>query len=179
MPEVYFELSGEDFSVDAAMAGSPLFAHADVHRRGEATGFESEPVFEASGLQVWIGGDEEAGLEQQIREALGFVRNYAAEIRRLRGLPGITVAHLRFSDHWPNGIGAHSAVLPSALLLACGELGLDIVLCGYLLEKWEEALQATAEPVATPNSRPPSPLSQSPDTQTPDPLRTPPPGGCG
>ena len=158
MPEVYFELSGEDFAVDTAIVDSPLRAHADIQRRGEATGFESEPVYETSGFQIWVGGDEEAGLEQQISEALEFLHKDTAEIRRLRGLPGIAVARLRFGDHWPEGIGTHSPVFPSELLLACGELGLDIVLCQYLLEKWG---QTTAEPSAAPNGGPATQLGSS------------------
>jgi len=35
------------------------------------------------------------------------------------------------------------------------------------------------EPDAAPNSRPPSQLPASPETQTPDPLRAPHSGGCG
>jgi hypothetical protein len=40
-------------------------------------------------------------------------------------------------------------------------------------------LNKTAEQVAAPNSRPPSQLPTSPETQTPDSLRTPSSGGCG
>jgi len=167
MPEVYFELSGDDFAVDAAIVDSPLREYADIHRRGEATGLKRKPAHETSGLQIWVGGDEEARLEQQISEALEFLHNYTAEIRQLRGLPGISVARLRFGDHWPKGICTYCPVFPSALLLVCGELGLDIVLCQYLLEKWLKADQATAEPGAVQNGGPAAQLGNSKVTEGP------------
>ena len=138
MPEVYFELLGECFDPNAALASSPLLEFADIQRKGESTGLSRDPVCETSGLQIWIGGDETAGLEEQIVEALHFLREDAQEIRRLRDYPGVDYARLRFGDRWPEGIAAHYPRLPSELLLACGELGLDIVLSQYLMEKWKD-----------------------------------------
>ena len=136
MPEVYFELLGDSFNPSAAIAGSPLLEFADIQRKGESTGLTRDPACETSGLQIWVGGDETAGLEEQITQALRFLREDAQEIRRLRHFPGVDCARLRFGDHWPEKIAAHCPRLPSELLLACGELGLDIVLSQYLLEKF-------------------------------------------
>jgi hypothetical protein len=152
MPEVFLEFLGDDFAVDAAIVGSPLRGYARVQRRGENTGGKRGCVCETSGLQICVGGDDSAALEQQIADAMDFLRVEAAEIRRLRGLPGVGAARLRFGDEWPEGIVAHFPTLPSELLLACGELGLDIVLCQYLPEKWPEHGQAAAEPGASPNA---------------------------
>ena len=133
MPEVFFELLGEDFAVDAAIAGSPLRDYARVQRRGEATGSKDGKVYETSGLQVCLGGadDEVAGLEQRVAEATNFLEDEAAEIRRLRNLPGVQVARLRFGAFWSEDTGAKFSSFPSSLLLMCGELGLDMVLCEY------------------------------------------------
>src|SRR5712671_1072169 len=100
---------------------------AAVRPRGART------VHETSGLQVCLGGadDDVAGLEQQVTEATNFLEDEAAEIRRLRSLPGVQVARLRFGAFWPVDTGAKLSSFPSSLLLLCGELGLDIVLCEY------------------------------------------------
>lgn len=152
MPEVYFELTGDSLAVDAAIVDSPLREYARVQRRGESTGGKRGAGYETSGLQVRVGGDDSAALEQQIADAKVFLRVEAAEIRRLRGLPGVAVARLRFGDEWPEGMVAHFPTLPSELLLACGELGLDIVLSQYLPETWREYGQAAAEPGVPPNA---------------------------
>ena len=136
MPEVYFELLGDGFDPNAALAGSPLLEFADIQRGGESTGLTCNPVFETSGLQIWVGGDETAGLQEQITEALRFLRESTHEIRRLRHFSGVDCARLRFGDHWPEKIAVHHPRLPSELLLACGQLGLDIVLSQYLLQKF-------------------------------------------
>lgn len=136
MPEVYFELLGDSFDPDVALVGSPLLEFADIQRKGEGAGLTRDPVCETSGLQIWVGGNETAGLEEQITEALRFLREDAEEIRRLRRFPGVDYARLRFGDHWPEKVAVHYPLLPSELLLACGELGLDIVLSQYLLEKF-------------------------------------------
>jgi hypothetical protein len=80
MPEVFFELLGEDFAVDAAIAGSPLREYARIQRRGEAAGTKDGKVRETSALQVCLGGadDELAGLEQQVTEATNFLEDEAA-----------------------------------------------------------------------------------------------------
>ncbi len=136
MPEVYFELLGDRFDPEAALAGSPLIERADVQRKGESTSMTRDPVCETSGIQIWVGGDFSAGLEEQIAEVVRFLREDAQEIRRLRHFPGVDYARLRFGEHWPAKMAVHYVRLPSELLLACGELGLDIVLSQFLLEKF-------------------------------------------
>jgi hypothetical protein len=161
MSEVFLEFVGDGFAAGAAIVGSPLREYARVQCRGESTGGKRGAVCETSGLQVCVGGDDSAALEQQIADARVFLRVEAAEIRRLRGLPGVAVARLRFGDEWPEGIVAHFPTLPSELLLACGELGLDIVLCQYLVEKWREHDTTTSEPTAAPNGGPTRPVGNS------------------
>src|SRR6266567_3063772 len=106
MPEVFFELLGDDFEVDAAIAGSSLCECARVQRRGEAMPSEGGKVYETSGLQICLGDDEDAGLEQQVAEAISFLEDEAAEICRLRSLPGVQVARLRFGAFWSEDTGA-------------------------------------------------------------------------
>src|SRR5438445_11121487 len=122
MPEVLFELLGEDFAVDAAIVGSPLKEYARIQRRGDATESKDGKVHETSALQVRLGGadGEFAGLEQQITEATSFLEDEAAEIRRIRGLPGVQVARLRFGALWSEDTGAKFSSFPSSLLLRCG-----------------------------------------------------------
>jgi hypothetical protein len=77
-------------------------------------------------------GSDDSELVQQIADAMEFLQAESIEIRRIRALPGVEKACLRFGEIWPEGIVSHSPRLPSDLLLACGGLGLDIVLCQYL-----------------------------------------------
>ena len=135
--DVLFELLGDDFDVDAALAGSPLRECATIWRRGEVIG-RKHGICKNSSLNIWVGGDNDTELEQQITEALEFLRTEAQEIHRLRKLPGVEVGRLRFGELWREGIVARSPCLPAGLLLACGELGIDIVLCQYLTAESRE-----------------------------------------
>jgi hypothetical protein len=130
MSDVVFELLGDDLAVDDALTDSALREFARIQRREEGC--------ESSGLQVCLSGtDEDAGFQQQVTEAIRFLENEAAEIRRLRNFPGVRVARLRFGVFWHEDTAVKYSSLPSNLLLKCGELGLDIVICEYLCDaKW-------------------------------------------
>ncbi len=133
MPEVYFELLGDDFDVNAALAGSPLREFARVQPKGET-----------SGLQIWVGGDAAASLEDQIASALEFLGNDPDELLRLRCFSGVEQGRLRFGELWPEGMAVHFQRFPSDLLLACGKLRLDIVLSQYLIEQTANHKSASA-----------------------------------
>ena len=113
MPEVFFELLGDEFAVDVAIAGSPLRECARIQRRGEAAGSTTGAVCETSGLQICLGDEEDAGLEKQVTEATHFVEDQAAEIRRLRSFPGVQVARLRFGVFWSEETGVKFSSFPS------------------------------------------------------------------
>jgi hypothetical protein len=136
MPEVYFELFGEAFDPGAALEGSSLPEFARIHRKGKRTDRRPESVYETSGCQICVGGGDSEDLDEQIKDVLNFLRDEAEEIARLRRFPGVEVARLRFGDCWPENIAVHHVRLPSELLLACGELRLEIVLSQYLAEKF-------------------------------------------
>jgi hypothetical protein len=150
MPEVFFELLGDDFAVDAAIADSSLREYARVQHRSETMSRQSGKTDAPSGLQISLGDDEDAGLEQQVAEAMKFLEDEAAEIRRLCSFPGVQVARLRFGVFWSEDTGAKFSSFPSALLLKCGELRLDIVLCEYDLGTQPES----TEPRTAPNGGP-------------------------
>jgi len=130
--DTFFEIRGSDFDVEDALRPSTLSERAKRWRRGESVGSSGKHVFRDSGFSVCIGGGDECDLDRQVADAMEFLRVESSEIRRLRALPEIEKTCLRFGEVWPKGIFGRSPLLPSQLLLACGQLGLDIVLCQYL-----------------------------------------------
>jgi hypothetical protein len=128
--EAVLEFFGRDFAVDAALADSPWKEQALIWHRGSPIG--SLGGQKDSGFSLWVAGDKGAALEEQIAEALEVLEEDSREIRRIRELPDVETARLRFGELWPPNIVARSPRLPSKLLLACGQLDLDIVLCQYL-----------------------------------------------
>lgn len=130
--DTFFEIRGVNFDAESALSHSPLNEHAKQWRRGDSFGKGGKYAFQDSGFSICIGGGDDCELNRQIADALEFLRAESCEVRRLRGLPGIEKACLRFGEIWPEGIVGRSPLLPSQLLLACGQLGLDIVLCQYL-----------------------------------------------
>jgi len=130
--DTFFEIRGSDFDVEDALRHSTLSECAKRWRRGESVGLSGKHTFQDSGFSVCVGGGDGCELERQVADAMEFLRVESSEIRRLRALPGVEKTCLRFGEIWPEDIVSHSPVLPSQLLLACGQLGLDIVLCQYL-----------------------------------------------
>jgi len=66
--------------------------------RGEILSSGGSRQCETSGLQVWVGGDDETELKIQIAEALAFLQKDGDEVRRLRHLEGVQTARLRFGE---------------------------------------------------------------------------------
>jgi hypothetical protein len=130
--DTFLEIRGRDFDVNGALRLSTLRKCAKPWRRGDAVGSKIKHAFKDSGFSVCVGGGDDCELERQVADALEFLQKESSEICRLRALPGIEKACLRFGEIWPEGVVGRSPLLPSQLLLACGQLGLDIVLCQYL-----------------------------------------------
>lgn len=128
----FIEIRGVAFDVDEALRQSPLRDFAESWRRGAAVGSSDKLKFPDSGFSVCVGRGDDCDLAGQIADAMKFLQAESCEILRIRALPGVDKACLRFGEIWPEGIVSHSPRLPSHLLLACGQLGLEIVLCQYL-----------------------------------------------
>jgi hypothetical protein len=146
--DALLEFRGRDFVVDSALAGSPWRTHAKVWHCGDSTGLRRKRVCEDSGLSVRISNADCAKLEHQIGEALITLQRDIEEIRRIRALPGIESASVRFGELWPEEIVARFPRLPSELLLLCGRLGLDIVLCEYLSSGDSDHESQIAQPIS-------------------------------
>jgi hypothetical protein len=139
-----FEMSGVDFDVEEAIRHSPLHELAETWKRGQTFGLRGKHSCKDSGFSVCIGGDDEADLDRQIADALVFLRDQSDEIRRLRAWPGVTKASLRFGEYWyPEKTVARFSHFSSDLLLACGQLGLEIFLFEYLTSDISENEQKT------------------------------------
>lgn len=126
------EIRGSDFDVAGALRHSPLRERAKSWHCGKSFGLNRKYTFTDSGFSVCIGGGDDCDLNRQVADAMEFLRVESSEIRRIRSLPSVEKACLRFGEVWPEDIVGRSPVLPSQLLLACGQLELDIVLCQYL-----------------------------------------------
>ena len=131
--DALLEFRGREFAVDSALADSPWRGHAKVWHHGEVIVKRSRRVCEDSGFNLRIGGSGAAELEQQIAEVETTLQCAADEVRRIRAVPGIESACVRFGELWrPDQVAAKFSRLPNHLLLLCGRLGLDIVVCQYL-----------------------------------------------
>jgi hypothetical protein len=147
--DIILEMIGCDFDVENALRDSSFRECADSWRLGEMFGAGLNRTFQHSGFSVCFGRDDGCELEVQVADALEFLQKESNEIRRLRALPGIEKARLRFGEIWTEGIVGRSSRLPSQLLLACGQLGLDIVLSQYLgTDDYRKAPNQSQEPSA-------------------------------
>lgn len=154
--DVILEFRGRDFRVNRALADSPWRTHAQVWHRGDSTKMRRNPVCLDSGFTVRIAGANDMPLEQQIGEALTALQTDSNEVRRVRSLPGIESACVRFGElWWLEKTAARFSRLPTELLLLCGGLGLDIVLCEYLTSEDSKDKLPAVEPSAGGNSAPP------------------------
>ena len=149
--DALLEFRGREFAVDSALADSPWRGHAKVWHHGEVTGKRSRRVCEDSGFNLRIGGSGDAELEQQIAEVQTALQRHADEVRRIRAVPGIESACVRFGELWrPDQVVAKFSQLPNHLLLLCGGLGLDIVVCQYL-SSGDDDKPKIAQPSDEPN----------------------------
>lgn len=116
---------GTSFDVDAFLKDSPLDAGA-AFRRGEprVPGRPDSPPRAASGFNIAI---SEAGLDDQISEAMHFLNEYEDELRRLGSFPGVEEVCLDFAVRRGGDEDTRSTVFPAGLLWRAGALDIDLV----------------------------------------------------
>src|SRR6476661_4973569 len=126
---------GPDFDVDTFLATSP-FEICGVRRKGELR-FRSKPDGprnSSSGFNADVSTKEWSDLAGQIQDAKGFLSENAEELRRLRSFPGVAGVEMDYPIELRigrNEIVVQSDRLPADMLLAAGELGIDIVISLY------------------------------------------------
>jgi len=148
--------SGADLAIDDFLAGSKLIP-ISIFRKGEPRFPASQPKgrkHERSGANFSASDADMSDFELQLEQASAFLQDFASEIRSLRVFPGLDGLSLDFGvetkpPHWS------SFTFPSDLLLAAGELKIDLELSVYPTgddgetEETQTAEQDAAEQPAT------------------------------
>ncbi|HJT16564.1 MAG TPA: DUF4279 domain-containing protein [Thermoanaerobaculia bacterium] len=129
MPGCVLRASGASFDVDAFLKESP-FEPDVVYRKGQRRRPASRGAQKASGFNVVISRSEEP--DQQVKDAMKFLKAHRQELVRLMKAPGIDGALIDF--HCPQQeFFARTAHLPNALLNSAAALGLDVDVSFYLV----------------------------------------------
>ncbi len=126
MPGCVLHVSGDDFRVDDFLADSNLRPYR-VHHRGDI-GFRSRR-FTDSGLSL-DGSSVDGDLHAEVKDAIGFLSTYEAELLRLHDFPGVTDMRLDFAYYRRDAL-AQFDYLPPDLLARAGKLGIGIELSLY------------------------------------------------
>lgn len=126
MPGCVLHVSGEHFDVDAFLARSSL-RPGRVHHRGEAR--RRAGVFADSGLSLDV-SDADGQLAVEVGDAIRFLTEHEAELRRLQSFPGVADLRLDFGYYARESV-AQFDYLPPELLVRAGSLGIGIELSLY------------------------------------------------
>jgi hypothetical protein len=132
MVACYLRAWGTQFDVDAFVAASPLSCDP-VWRRGDRRRVVRNgvpPVHQDSGLTTLVSAAEV--LEAQVDDAVGFLRGYQAELRRLVSIPEVERVVLDFGVAWHPDSAAQFSRLPPELLALAGNLNVWLELSHYL-----------------------------------------------
>ena len=129
--EAILEIFGEKFEVDAALRGSRLRQRAEVHHVGDPVAHRKGEPCANSGFAICISEDADTDLQSQIADVLAFLRQEGEEVKRIRSFAGVEMCRIRFGEIWPLNTGVRYSHFPSNLLAACGQFGIDVVLCQY------------------------------------------------
>ncbi len=129
MPECLLVIAGETLDVDA-MLGNSSFTPCLIWRRGEPSSRRSAPPHRDSGLKILVSGDTD--VRQQIRDAISFLRENTASLKRLIATNGAETAIIDFGwsfnyEHYP----AQFRFFPIELLSECVSIGLSIEVSVY------------------------------------------------
>jgi hypothetical protein len=127
MPGCVLRAASETFDVDAFLRSSE-WQPASVHRKGERPFPKSPRVYPQSGFNVVISDKER--IEDQVSEALSFISQHEAEIRRLVGSAGIDNVVLDFGT-WFRDVVTQSEFFSAALVRAAAAIGLALEVSMY------------------------------------------------
>jgi hypothetical protein len=131
---------GEQFDVDRFLDGCALTVCA-VKRIGEPVFPASQPngrKQERSGVHISVSSAEFENFQQQISDAIDFLKHNGEQIKRLREFSGVDGVTLDF------GIARRDVLVqydrfPAELIQLAGSLGLDIELSQYPINQAKSA----------------------------------------
>jgi hypothetical protein len=143
--------SGPDFDVDAFVAESD-WSIAKVFHRGQALLPETQPGGRKraeSGLNVVVSEADFHEFAEHVRDAIAFLTDDSAEVRRLVGFPGITGVVLDFGIAWRDAV-AQSDRFPADLVRLAGACGIALEISHYPVSDGEPTAdnQANMKPTA-------------------------------
>jgi hypothetical protein len=127
----YLRVWGEAFDVDAFLADTAL-VWDPVWHRGERKriAFRDDPrEHQDSGVTTRVSAAED--VDEQVADALAFLRSEADEIKRLLSMPGVTSAYLDFGVFWRLNSAAQFSRFPAELLSRAGGLGMWLEVSYY------------------------------------------------
>lgn len=129
---------GREFDPDQFLQGATV-SPSKVWRKGEPRiGPLHGKVQDNSGLNVTVSSAAIGDLEQQTRDAVGFLRNNKQELARLVAFRGLERAGLDFAVEWSKGAATQTDCLSRELIGLAGELGLDIEVSHYPISEESE-----------------------------------------
>ena len=126
MPGCVLHVSGEHFDVDAFLSQSSLRPYR-VHHLGELR--RRAEAFSDSGLSLDI-SEADGHLSAEVSDAVRFLAEHEAELRRLQSFPGVTDLRLD-SGYYRREVFVQCDYLPPELLRLAGSLGIGIELSLY------------------------------------------------
>ena len=125
----YFRAIGDEFDVDAFLAGSVLDPDQVFHRGEPGSIIRSKPC-EATGFAIQISRGF-GRLQDHIEEVLSFLREHELELGRLSRYEGVTELSLDFGyERCPEAV-IQCDYLPAELVALAGSLGVGIELSLY------------------------------------------------
>ena len=126
--------SGPDFDVDAFVADCRWRIEKVFHRgdpRAHLPDMRADRrKREESGLNVVISGAGFHELAEQVSDAVAFLSEHHAEVRRLVGFPGVAGVVLDFGVAWRD-VAAQSDQFPADLVRLAGACGIALELSHY------------------------------------------------
>ena len=125
--------SGRVFEPDEFLKASTL-APTRVWRRGDARASgarQRADVSTTSGMTISVSGADLAAFQQQIHDAIAFLRSNSVELARLVSFSGVEDVSLDFASAWNDEAVTHTDALPSELIRLAGQIGLGIEVSHY------------------------------------------------
>lgn len=129
MPCSVLRVYGTNFDVEGCLASSDLVVDA-IHRRGERRSANS--VHEMSGFTVLVSEADGNQFQQQVQDAIAFLRSRSLELARLRSYPGVEGVTLDFGCDFPfKRVCGRFYSLPHELLTECAALRVEVEISVY------------------------------------------------
>jgi len=125
----YLRAFGRNFDVDA-FASDTGIQLVDRFRRGEPRNRASKVLNETSGVVIEISDAKFADFEQQMRDAIEFLRSSRYEVSRVAEYAGVEDVYIDFGVRWPRDPVESWSFEPEIIELLSG-LGVGLVLTQY------------------------------------------------